>query len=173
MKPFLEEEWRIIPVFSKNSCTMDTRFGKADTFVEKIQELTGEEGIADITGAEVVGPQKLFDLMIISPCTGNTLAKLANGIVDGAVLMAAKAHLRNERPLLIGISTNDAMGLNFKNIGLLYNQKNIYFIPFGQDDAIKKPNSLISHTDIILPAAKQALLGKQLQPALKEYKTTE
>ena len=114
-----------------------------------------------ISEAEPIGPGSLLDLLILFPCTGNTIAKLANGITDTPALMAAKAHLRNEKPLLLSISTNDALGMNMKNIGLLLNAKHIYFIPFGQDNPQKKPNSMIAHIELLIPAAKAALEGKQ------------
>ena len=120
-----------------------------------------------IDQAEPIGPKSLLDLLIILPCTGNTAAKLANGITDSPVLMAAKAHLRNEKPLLISISTNDALGMNMKNIGLLLNAKNIYFVPFGQDNPEKKPNSMIAKTDLVIPAAEAALEGRQYQPVIQ------
>ena len=127
---------------------------------------TGEHGIFTIPEAEPAGPKKLFDVLIIVPCTGNTLAKLSLGITDTPVLMAAKAHLRNERPLVVALSTNDAMGMNFKNIGALYNVKHIYFVPFGQDDPAKKPNSLISDVGRIPDTIEAACAGRQLQPVL-------
>ena len=119
-----------------------------------------------ISEAEPICPGSLLDLLILFPCTGNTIAKLANGITDTPALMAAKAHLRNEKPLLLSISTNDALGMNMKNIGLLLNAKHIYFIPFGQDNPQKKPNSMIAHTELLIPAAKAALEGKQYQPLI-------
>ena len=108
----------------------------------------------------------LLDILVIFPCTGNTIAKLANGITDTPVLMAAKAHLRNNKPLLISIATNDALGINMKNIGLLLNAKNIYFIPFGQDNPKTKPNSMIAHTELLIPALEAALEGRQYQPII-------
>ena len=119
-----------------------------------------------ISDAEPIGPGSLLDILVILPCTGNTIAKLANGITDTPVLMAAKAHLRNNKPLLISVSTNDALGMNMKNIGLLLNAKNIYFIPFGQDNPHKKPNSMIAHTNLLLPSLKAALEGRQYQPVI-------
>ena len=116
--------------------------------------------------AEPIGPSACLDILLIAPCTGNTLAKLANGITDTSVLMAAKAHLRNQKPLVISISTNDALGMNFKNIGLLYNTKNIYFVPFGQDNPEKKPNSLIARTELTAKTLELALEGKQIQPVI-------
>ncbi len=154
-------------IFSDSAQSMDTRFGKAQEFLKKTQEITGKRVIKTIEQAEPIGPKKLLDLLIIMPCTGNTIAKLANGITDTPVLMAAKAHLRNERPLLLSISTNDALGMNMKNIGLLMNTKNIYFVPFGQDNAEKKPNSMLAHTNLLIPAAEDALEGKQYQPIIQ------
>ncbi len=161
-----ERDWRVIPVFSEHAQCMDTRFGRAQDFVEQIQEITGEHGIFTIPEAEPIGPKGIFDVLVIVPCTGNTLAKLASGITDTPVLMAAKAHLRNEKPLIIAVSTNDAMGMNFKNIGLLYNVKHIYFVPFGQDDYKKKPNSLIADVSRIPETVEAALGGRQIQPVL-------
>lgn len=163
------DEMDLYPIFSKSVSTMDTRFWKATEFVDRIRELTGKKGVFTIQEAEPIGPKKLFDAMVIAPCTGSTLAKLANGITDTPVLMAAKAHLRNERPLIIAVSTNDAMGMNFRNIGLLLNCKYIYFVPFGQDDSGKKPRSLVSHMELIPETIEAALAQKQLQPILRAY----
>lgn len=121
-----------------------------------------------ISEAEPIGPKNLFDALVILPCTGNTLAKLANGITDTPALMAAKAHLRNNKPLLLSLSTNDALGMNMKNIGLLLNTKNIYFVPFGQDDPEKKTNSMTAHTDLLIPALEAALENRQLQPVIRD-----
>lgn len=120
-----------------------------------------------IPQAEPIGPKSLLDILVILPCTGNTIAKLANGITDTPALMAAKAHLRNEKPLLISISTNDALGMNMKNIGLLLNAKNVYFVPFGQDNPEKKPNSMIAHTELLIPSIEAALNGRQYQPVIQ------
>ena len=120
-----------------------------------------------IEKTDPIGPEGFLDILIIMPCTGNTIAKLANGITDSPVLMAAKAHMRNEKPLLISISTNDALGMNFKNIGLLMNCKNVYFVPFGQDAPDKKPNSMIAHVDQLIPSVESALKGKQIQPVIR------
>ncbi len=157
----------ITPVFSYNSQNFNTRFYEAKDFVKDVKNITGNEGFFTIQDSEKVGPGKLFDVMIIAPCTGNTLAKLANGITDTPVLMAAKAHLRNERPLVIAISTNDGLSMNFQNVGRLMNIKNIFFVPFGQDDYIKKTNSLVAHLDLIESTILQAMNGKQIQPVLK------
>ena len=163
----LSDEGAIIqPIFSTIAASSNNRFGKAEDFLNRAKEITGQTPIHTIEGAEPIGPKKLLDILVILPCTGNTLAKLANGITDSPVLMAAKAHLRNNRPLLISLSTNDALGMNMKNIGLLMNAKNIYFIPFGQDDPEGKPNSLISSTGLLIPSLEAALEGRQLQPVL-------
>lgn len=153
-------------IFSNASQTIDSRFGKAEDFIKKAENLTGIKPMLTIPQAEPIGPKSLLDILVLFPCTGNTIAKLANGITDTPVLMAAKAHLRNNKPLLISISTNDALGMNMKNIGLLLNTKNIYFIPFGQDDPVKKPNSMIAHTSLLIPSIESALLGTQYQPII-------
>lgn len=156
----------IVPIFSNYAASYDTRFGTAEKMREDIEEITGHKIIDTIMGAEPIGPKGYLDAMVIAPCTGNTLAKLANGITDSPVLMAAKAHLRNNKPLIISISTNDAMGINFKNIGLLMNMKNIYFVPFAQDDPVKKPNSLIANLKLIPDTIEMAMQGKQIEPVL-------
>ncbi len=128
--------------------------------------MTGNDPITTIEDAEPIGPKKYLDVLAIVPCTGNTLAKLANGITDTPVLMAAKAHLRNGKPLVISISTNDGLSMNLKNIGLVLNAKNIYFVPFGQDSPKDKPNSLVAHTNLLKDTIEQALEGKQIQPVI-------
>ena len=156
----------IVPIFSNSAASYDTRFGTAEKMREDIEEITGHKIIDTIMGAEPIGPKGYLDDMVIAQCTGNTLDKLANGITDSPVLMAAKAHLRNNKPLIISISTNDAMGINFKNIGLLMNMKNIYFVPFAQDDPVKKPNSLIANLKLIPDTIEMAMQGKQIEPVL-------
>lgn len=163
-----EEGYEIFPIVSFNTATMDSRFGNSSDFLNEIEEITGKKNIKTIQNAETIGPGNFLDALVIAPCTGNTLAKLANGITDSPVLMAAKAHLRNEKPLIIAVSTNDAMGLNFQNIGKLYNVKNIYFVPFFQDNPEKKPCSLIAKFDLIDKTIEAALKGGQLQPVLYE-----
>ncbi|MBE5931829.1 MAG: dipicolinate synthase subunit B [Lachnospiraceae bacterium] len=164
---FLKDEGaEVTPVFSFNTQNMNTRFYAANDFINNVESITGNKGIYTIQQAEQVGPKKLFDIMVIAPCTGNTLAKLTNGITDTPVLMASKAHLRNERPLLIAISTNDGLGMNFQNIGRIMNTKNIYFVPFGQDDCIKKPNSLVAYLDKLKPSILSSLNGKQIEPVI-------
>lgn len=167
LKKMAAENYDIIPIFSEHSSQMDTRFQQAEDFVKSVQEITGHDGIFTIPEAEPIGPRGHLDALVIAPCTGNTLAKLNNGITDSPVLMAAKAHLRNEKPLIISISTNDALGMNFKNLGSLMNMKNIYFVPFGQDNYEKKTNSMIAHTDLIPDTIEAALSGKQLQPVIQ------
>ena len=166
IKVLKDEGAEVVPIFSFNSYNYDTRFMKAEEFVSAVREITGKNGINTIQGAEPIGPKKLFDIMIIAPCTGNTIAKLSNGIIDSPVLMAAKAHLRNNRPLVISVSTNDALGINFQNIGKLMVMKNIYFVPFGQDDYIGKPNSMVSDLGQIKTTLECALEGNQIQPVI-------
>jgi len=153
-------------IFSDAAANIDSRFGKAEAFIRQAEQITGRKPMLSIPEAEPIGPGSLLDALVLFPCTGNTIAKLANGITDTPALMAAKAHLRNNKPLLISISTNDALGMNMKNIGLLLNAKNIYFVPFGQDHPTSKPNSMIAHTDLLIPALEAALEGRQYQPIL-------
>lgn len=169
LEKLAEEGAQIQPIFSEAAQSIDSRFGKAEDYVKEAERITGRKPMLTISEAEPIGPGNLLDLLILLPCTGNTIAKLANGITDTPALMAAKAHLRNEKPLLLSISTNDALGMNMKNIGLLLNAKHIYFVPFGQDNPQKKPNSMIAHTELLIPAAKAALEGKQYQPLILAY----
>ena len=155
------------PVFSGSVQSTDSRFGDTGQFMDRITSITEMKPILKIEEAEPIGPKGYLDVLLIAPCTGNTLAKLANGITDTPVLMAAKAHLRNGRPLVISVSTNDALGINLKNIGLRFNMKNIYFVPFGQDDPVKKPTSMIAHTGLIEDTLKEALEGRQIQPVIQ------
>ncbi|MDD6401532.1 MAG: dipicolinate synthase subunit B [Lachnospiraceae bacterium] len=156
----------IIPIMSYNAYNLDTRFRMSKEFIDDVKKITGNDIINTIQKAEVIGPSKLFDIMIIAPCTGNTAAKLCNGIIDTPVLMAAKAHIRNNRPLVISISTNDALGINLQNIGKLMIIKNVYFVPFGQDDPINKPFSMIADVTQINKTLEHALEYKQLQPII-------
>jgi dipicolinate synthase subunit B len=156
----------VVPIFSFHAQTCDTRFGSAKEFVDGICAITENEGIRTITQAEPIGPNNLLDIMVIAPCTGNTAAKLWNGIVDTPVLMAAKAHMRGGKPLVIAISTNDALGTNFKNIGALMNMKNIYFVPFTQDNCKSKPNSVVANLELLPDTIEMALKGRQIQPVL-------
>lgn len=166
----LQKEGAVIQtIFSDSAQSIDSRFGTTESFLKRAEEITGFPPILTIKDAEPIGPKSLLDLLVIFPCTGNTLAKLANGITDTPVLMAAKAHLRNDKPLLLSVSTNDALGLNMKNIGLLINAKNIFFIPFGQDNPVKKPTSLISHPELLIPSIESALNKQQIQPLIKAW----
>lgn len=159
----------IIPIMSHNAATTDTRFGNAADFINMLEMYAGTKVITTIKEAEPIGPKGLLDLLIIAPATGNTIGKLANGITDTSVTLAAKAHLRNERPIVVAVSTNDGLGASAKNIGLLSNTKHIYFVPFGQDEPFKKQKSLVAHMDLILPTVEMALDGKQLQPVIRQY----
>lgn len=156
----------VIPIFSYQAQSCDTRFGSAKEFVEGICDITGNEGIKSMQQAEPIGPNNFLDIMVIAPCTGNSAAKISNGITDTPVLMAAKAHMRNGKPLVIAISTNDALGINFKTIGTLMNMKNIYFVPFGQDNYKSKPNSMIAKMELLPETIEAAMKGKQIQPIL-------
>ncbi|WP_394923592.1 dipicolinate synthase subunit B [uncultured Robinsoniella sp.] len=167
LKKLVEEGAEVQTIFSNASQTIDSRFGKAADFVADAEKITGIRPMMTINQAEPIGPKSLLDLLVILPCTGNTIAKLANGITDTPVLMAAKAHLRNEKPLVVSVSTNDALGMNMKNIGLLLNAKHIYFVPFGQDDPVKKPNSMVAHTELLIPTVEAALQGRQYQPIIQ------
>lgn len=167
LKKLTEEGAIVQTIFSNAAQTLDSRFGNAKDFVKKAEELTKVAPMLSIPQAEPIGPKGFLDILVLFPCTGNTIAKLANGITDTPVLMAAKAHLRNNKPLLISISTNDALGMNMKNIGMLLNSKNIYFIPFGQDNPAKKPNSMIAHTNLLIPSLEAALSGRQYQPIIQ------
>jgi len=159
----------ITPIISQSVASTDTRFGNAEDIKRKIEHLTGKQCIETIKDAEPMGPKKSLDLLIIAPCTGNTLGKIANGITDTPVTMAAKANLRNDIPVLLALSTNDGLSANAKNIGLLLNTKNIFFVPFGQDNYEKKPTSLVAKFELIVPAAEMALEKKQIQPIIVRY----
>lgn len=162
----LAKEHEIIPIVSENAARYDTRFGTSEEFLHCVEELTGHAAIRDIVEAEPFGPQNYADVLVIAPCTGNTLARLANGITDGAVTMAAKSHLRNGKPVVIALATNDGLSASAPNIAALLNRKNYYFVPFGQDDAEKKPTSLIADFSAIEKTVEAAMLGKQIQPIL-------
>ena len=166
VKEIKEQGADVFPVMSEISYSTDTRFGTCDEFKNLLIDITGNNIIKTVREAEPIGPKKLFDILIVAPCTGNTLAKLSNGITDTSVTMAVKAHIRNARPVLIGVSTNDALGNSAKNIGNLLNYKNIFFVPFEQDDFTGKPNSLVADFNKIVPAAEAALEFKQLQPII-------
>lgn len=156
----------IIPIMSFNSYNLDTKFGKAKDFIEEIENITGKEIIHTIQGAEPIGPKKMTDIMIIAPCSGNTMAKLACDIIDTPATMAAKSHLRNNRPLVIAPSTNNGLGGNAENIGKLLNRKNYYFVPFRQDNPITKPRSIVFDAEYIIKTIEYALDGEQISPIL-------
>lgn len=168
-KRLTEEGAEVFPIISESVDRLDTRFGTAGKWKEQLVKYTGRELINSIVGAEPIGPNKLLDVLVVAPCTGNTLAKLANAITDGAVMMAIKAHLRNERPVVVAISTNDGLGFNAQNLGLLLNSKNVYMVPFGQDNPIEKPNSLKAKMELIVDTVAKAHLREQIQPVLVAY----
>ncbi len=158
----------IVPIMSYNAYSTDTRFGRAKEHIEKIENLCSRKIICTLTGAEPIGPKKIIDALIIEPCTGNTLAKLASGIADTPVTLSAKSNLRNSNPVIIAVSTNDALGNAAKNIGALQNANNIYFVPYRQDDPVKKPNSLVADFSMTYDTLIEALDGKQIQPMIKQ-----
>ena len=158
----------IIPIMSEMVWNTDTRFGKSKDFIDRVSAITGKEIIHDIKGAEPIGPKKLLDALVIAPCTGNTISKMANGITDSCVAMAAKATLRNKCPVIIAVSTNDGLSTSARNIGTLLNKENVYFVPFGQDDPIGKPDSLVADMTKISEALVSALKKEKLQPQIIE-----
>ncbi len=162
----LAGEHRVIPIFSENVTQTDSRFGSAAEFYARATSLTGVEPVTTIADAEPIGPKKLLDALVIAPCTGNTLAKLSHGIADTPVTMAAKSHLRNGRPVIVAVSTNDGLGTAAENIGRLLSRKHYYFVPFGQDDPIGKPSSLVADFSKIPQTLQAAWTGQQLQPVL-------
>ena len=166
MQKLVEKGMDVIPIMSFNAYSLDTRFGKAADFAEKAEKITGRKTIATITDAEPIGPEKLTDILIVLPCTGNTLAKLACGIYDTPVTLAVKSHLRNQRPVVIGVSSNDSLSATAKNIGMLLNNKHYYFVPMRQDDPSKKPFSVVCDFTKTEESIGAALYGKQLQPIL-------
>ena len=169
VQSIIEEGAEVFSIVSHSVDSIDTRFGTADGWKKRLKDVTGKDIINTIVGAEPVGPDKMIDLLVVAPCTGNTLAKLANAITDTPVLMAVKSHLRNQRPVVLAISTNDGLGLNAKNIGLLLNTKNVYMVPFGQDSPSGKPNSLKASMELIADTILKALQGRQIQPVLISY----
>lgn len=167
LENLIKEGAKVYTIFSYASQNIDCRFGKSSDFIQKAESITQNKPILTLEEAEPLGPQNMLDILIVAPCTGNSLAKLVNGITDTPALMAAKGHLRNNKPLVIALSTNDALGFNFKNIGAMLNTKNVYFVPFGQDNYKGKPNSMVAHTELIIPSLEQAMEGKQLQPVIR------
>lgn len=166
IKTLVESGAEVTPIMSFNAYNINSRFGTAEENRKIITELCGKEIIHTIEGAEPIGPKKMFDILTVAPCTGNTLAKLAVGIIDTPVTMAVKSHIRNMRPVVIAIATNDALSGSAKNIGMLYNYKNYYFVPMSQDDPEKKPTSVVADYGRIKESIINALSGKQIQPIL-------
>ena len=167
LKKIKKENADIIPIMSYNSYKLDTKFGTAKEFIDEIKNITGkDEIIHTIQGAEPIGPQKLTDIMVIAPCSGNTIAKLANGVTDTPVLMATKSHLRNNNPVVLAISTNDGLSGNAENIGKLLNRNNYFFVPFKQDNPITKPRSLVADFKYLIPTIESALDKEQIEPIL-------
>ncbi|WHX51142.1 dipicolinate synthase subunit B [Paenibacillus woosongensis] len=168
IKRFVDEGAKVVPIVSHTVLTTDTRFGKSEDWRSQMKEITGNEIISSIVDAEPLGPTRLLDVLVIAPCTGTTTSKLANAVTDSPVLMAAKAQLRNGRPVVLAVSTNDGLGFNLANIAKLIVAKNIYFVPFGQDNPTGKPNSLVARMELVPEAAYAALEGKQYQPLIIE-----
>ena len=162
----LMEKYTVIPIFSENSASIDSRFGTAKEHLKAAAEICRRNPLLTIPEAEPIGPKKLLDALVIAPCTGNTLAKLAHSIADTTVTMAAKSHLRNGRPILVAVSTNDALAGAAENIGKLLARKHYYFVPFRQDDPTKKPTSMVADFRMIPQALEAALEGRQIQPML-------
>lgn len=162
----LANRHRVIPIFSENAATINSRFGNGADFLARAREITGNAPLLTLSDVEPIGPKKMLDVLVIAPCTGNTLSKLAHSVADTTVTMAAKSHLRNGGPVVIGLSTNDALAGAAENIGRLLARKHYYFIPFGQDDPEKKPTSLIADFQLIPQTIEAAVLGQQLQPIL-------
>lgn len=168
IKRFVDAGANVIPIVSPSVLSTDTRFGKSEDWVQQLKDITGNDIISTIVDAEPLGPTKLLDILVIAPCTGTTTSKLANAMTDSPVLMAAKAQLRNGRPLVLAVSTNDGLGFNLANIAKLIVAKNVYFVPFGQDNPIGKPNSLVADMELVPEVAYAALEGRQYQPVIIE-----
>ena len=162
----LAQKHTVIPIFSGASCSIDSRFGTAQDHIRRATDICGRAPLDTIEAVEPIGPKKLLDALVIAPCTGNTLAKLAHSIADGPVTMAAKSHLRNGRPVLLAVSTNDALAGAAENIGKLLGRKHFFFVPFGQDDPQKKPTSMVADFSLLPQALEAALAGTQIQPML-------
>ena len=166
MMELLKYDYNVTPILSANASSIDSRFGTAREHIQTVEEICGTSALHSIEAVEPIGPKKLFDALVIAPCTGNTLAKLAHSIADTPVTMAAKSHLRNGRPVVIAVSTNDGLAGAAENIGKLLARKHYYFVPFGQDDAMKKPTSLVADFSMIPLTLEAALEGRQVQPIL-------
>ena len=166
LKELINEGYKVKPIMSQIVYNEDTRFFKAKDLIEEVESLCNDKIIHDIVSAEPIGPKNLLDIIVVAPCTGNSLAKIALGVTDTSVTMAVKAHLRNNKPVVLAPATNDALGASAKNIGLLHNTKNIFFVPYKQDDPYSKNNSLVCDFSLIPSTVKSALEGKQLQPVI-------
>lgn len=166
MEEMVGAGWEVTPIFSYQASRQDTRFGSAQSFLKRAQDISGKKPMTTIQEVEPIGPKKLLDALVILPCTGNTLGKLAWGIVDTPVVMAAKSILRGEKPVVLGISTNDGLGSSAKNIGTLLERKNIYFVPFLQDNPKDKPRSLVCNYSAVIETVEHAVIGRQIQPIL-------
>ena len=167
MQKLKDTGYDILPIMSFNVFNLDTKFGKANDFIERVEHISKKSIIHNIVGAEPIGPKELADIMLVAPCSGNTLAKFCNGITDTPVTMAIKSQLRIKRPVVIALASNDALGVSAQNLGKALNNKNIFFVPMSQDDPEKKPNSLVAHFDMIPQTIDFALKNKQIQPILK------
>ena len=172
MEELVRRGYDVLPVLSFHAGGLDTRFMAAHEVRERVQHLTGHEPIDSLTAAEPIGPKRMCDVYVMAPITGNSLSKLANGQFDTPALLGAKSHLRNEKPLVLAVSTNDGLGAAAQNIGRLLQWRNVYFVPFGQDDPIKKPRSLVADFDQLPRTVAAALAGIQLQPMLTASKWT-
>lgn len=167
LKKIKKENADILPIMSFNSYNLDTKFGNAQEYIDEIKDICQKDDIIHtIQGAEPIGPKKLTDIMVIAPCSGNTIAKLANGITDTPVLMAAKSHLRNNNPVVLAISTNDGLSGSAENIGKLLNRNNYFFVPFKQDNPITKPRSIVADFKYLIPTIEMALDNEQIEPIL-------
>jgi dipicolinate synthase subunit B len=169
MEKLIEMGAQVYPIMSENASSIDSRFGTAEDNIKKIEDVTGHKILNKINETELIGPNKPYDILVVAPCTGNTIAKLANAITDTAALMAIKATLRNSLPVVLSIATNDALGLNMKNLGVLMNTRGLFFVPFGQDNYKTKPRSLVADLDQLADTIINALAEKQIQPVLITY----
>lgn len=165
----LSKTYDITVIMSFNAYSTDTRFGLSKDFRKQIEDITGNKILNKIVEVEPIGQKKLFDILVVSPCTGNTMSKIANAITDTPSSLAVKSHLRNQRPVVIAISTNDGLSFNAKNLGELLNAKNVYFVPFGQDDYKEKPNSLVAHFELLNETVEYALKNIQIQPIIRAF----
>ena len=166
LKKIVKMNTEIVPIMSENSYTMDTKFGKSEDFINEIENITGTKVLHTIQEVEPLGPKDMLDILVVAPATGNTIAKLANDIIDGPATMAVKSHLRREKPVVIAISTNNGLSGAGENIGRLLNRKHYYFVPFRQDNPITKPRSIVFDTSYLIKTIEYALDGEQIQPIL-------